>query len=350
MSRHRQRDDSERERADVPLLLRAAFEAHQVDSPRVREKVLTATWVLASGGQPATEPTPPTAPPRPRERRVPGLRTRWRPTLPTSARPRLVTIGALAAVVGVIGASVALASVGRGGSPAAVAGSSVNPGPPGTPAPTLAAAGTTPTSSATATAPAVTARPDDPTGAGQPSDVGSGDAVQATQVTGFPAGGQLVLPQPGTQDWVVFGPGYDGVVARSGTLLIPKIETNQLANVGSVVRYTSTSVSWTLGMLPWAQVSGYTERLRVPGGQAATLTVLRAASTGNFSLYLGAASGLRITVTSPGLQPSTIAVPPRSAAEVINLDLSGVSFLSSATLTLTGADGTPFTMIAAVLR
>jgi hypothetical protein len=334
----------------VPQQLKAAFDAHQVDPARLKEKVLTATWALAAGDRSADASA--AGAPSPRERRLAGRLASWRPTLPLPSRPRLVTVGALAAVAGVISVSASVALVGavRGGGAASLAagsstGSRVLVTPPATPAvPAPTATGPAPT-----TAPTGTDRSGDSgavLGAGQ---VGPGYAVQAVSVAGFPAGSELVLPQLGVVDWVVFGSGHNGVAAQA-PLLFPPIDTSRLGSVGSARWDSSTSVSWSYGMPPRPDGSHDSERLRIPGGRSGTLSVFRGASAGRLLLYVGGAPRLRVTVTSLGFTSSTFAVPLYSQAGVVSLDLSGLGFWSSATVTLTGDGDTAFTMIAAVLR
>jgi hypothetical protein len=266
-------------------------------------------------------------------------------------RPRLVTAGALAAVVGVIGISFAVAGSLQGSTgPTTVSAVSGDPlrnhlGP----TPSLAVASPTAVAPPSAPAPQVTSR----VGVLDESQTGEGYVVHGVSAEAVPWGTQIVLPEPTDVDWVVFGSDHGGVTARYAQVfpLFPPIDPSRVAGVGTARRDAATSVSWTKGMAPHGSGTDDTDRLHIPGGASATLGILRGSSVGRLRLYVGAGT-LRISVTTSqrGLAPSTITVSLGAAATgAVTLDLSGLPFWGTATVTLTGAGGSSFSLVAATL-
>ncbi|ADP78373.1 hypothetical protein [Pseudofrankia inefficax] len=350
---------------------------YSVDSASLRARVLTATTAaqrdLAAGKRAAD-----TA-----RRRS---RTRPRSTRPAAgpvsarsagahragaARPRLVTAGALAAVVSVIGVSAGIASVVQSQSkPSRVL---VTPAPralvtqPAAPLPAPATqAPDAPSATPSAGQSQSTADPTAANGSqsvastsqqrgaasGRGGQVPSGQdnrprAVRGWSVAPFRSGSELVLPDRNTTDWVVFGDGHGGVVARAA-IPFQLLDVSRIAGVGSAQRGYPTSVSWTWGT-PRPQGSHSTTRLRIPGGRSATIATYRGPHDGKLAFYVGGAASLRVTVSAAGLQSSTFTVALPSSTAVVTLDLGGLPYWTPATISISGAGGSSFSLAAAVL-
>jgi hypothetical protein len=348
---------------------------YSVDSASLRARVLTATTAaqrdLAAGKRAAD-----TARRRPRTRPH-STRPAGGPVSARSAgahrsgtaRPRLVTAGALAAVVSVIGVSAGIASVVQ--SPSKPSRVLVTPAPRALvtqPAAPLPAPATQAPDAPSATPSAGQSQPTaDPTAANgsqslastiQQRGTGSGRggqvpadnrprAARGWGVARFRSGSELVLPGRNTTDWVVFGDGHSGVTTRSA-IPFQLLDVSRIAGVGSAQRGYPTSVSWTWGT-PRPQGSHSTSRLRIPGGRSATITTYRGPHDGKLAFYVGGAGSLRVTVSAAGLQSSSFTVTLPSSTAVVTLDLGGLPYWTPATISISGGGGSSFSLAAAVL-
>jgi hypothetical protein len=353
-----------RQPADDDSHLAGAFETaladYSIDSASLRSRVLTGTAAasreIAAGKRPP-DPARRRARTRPHSTRPGGGRPGGVPSKRShrtgGARPRLVTVGALAAVVGVIGVSATIAGVMENGAKPSVSVSPTARGPSTpsvvSPADPATTDGTVTTASASESAlPSSTGTGGGPgrRGGAPPTQTPGTGAARAWSVDPVPSGSDLVLPDQGAADWMIFGDGYTFVRA---TVPFPLIDSTRLVGVGSVQRDYSTSESWTWGS-PWLTGSHYSSRLRIPGNRTATLTSFRGPYAGKLMLYVGGTAQLRVTVAASGLQSSVFTVTPPSTTAVITIDLGGLPYWTPATISVTGADGNSFSLASAVLH
>lgn len=418
-------DPSEAAGPSVHGLLRSSLQDGQqgaegeVSSAAIKSKMLTRMGAQSSTGRPnAAGSWPPTATPERRRTRRPaggpsaarrtGAAAVRRPCRVVRARPRLVSVGALAAMAGVIGAGAVITSTSHGGETVQVTATGELPTmrPPTTPSPTAGQA----SASAAAAAPSVSAPPSAPTasaathqettgttataspapgsgngngtnnggtggsGRGQTdgrssnggigrNDGGTGGqdghrggssrpaAARSATVTSLSRGDQLSLPGKGTADWVVFGGGYYGILSRAA-ISFPLIDTGRLVGVGSGKDGFDTSVSWVGGIPPFIQASKVNNRLVIPSGRSAVLTVYRGPLTGKLLVYFGGATRLSVRVKADGLQDSSywLRLSGSASSGFATIDLSGLPDWTPATIALAGSGDRPLSLSAAVLR
>jgi hypothetical protein len=356
-----------------------ALADYTVDSASLRARVLTGTGKAQrdlAAGQRTADTTRRRPRRRPHSSRPAAGPASGRPGgahRAGSGRPRLVTAGALAAVVSVIGVSAGIASVVQSESKPRVLMTPAPPGPITTPsvvpppaAPTSEAAvtasatpSTDPSQPTTDPAPDTRAASVPSTGSqrqgsrsGQGGQAPSGQsdrprAVRGWGVAPIRSGSDLVLPGRTTSDWVVFGEGHGGVAARAA-IPFQLLDVGRIAGVGTAQRGYPTSVSWVWGT-PRAQASHSTTRLRIPGNRTATMTTYRGSHGGRLALYLGGTSSLRVTVSAAGMQSSSFSVTLPSSTAVVTLDLSSLPYWTPATISAGGGGGSSFSLAAVVL-
>ena len=356
-----------------------ALETFVVDSGSLRSRILTGTAAaqrdLAAGKRP-----PDAARRRPRGRPHSARRDASRPGGPPApgphrarrARPGLVAASALAAVAGVIGVSAGLAGAFDGASSISgvamtTAASPTSPTePPVAPQPFAAAVDQTPTATPSpaqsqpvatlSTAVSVLSDPGSQrsttgtSGRGGRTPWDGGDAPRAVSgwtVAPVRSGSQLILPQKGTVDWVVFGEGHGGVAARAA-VPFQSIDVSGIAGAGSAQSGYPTSVSWSWGT-PRSSASHYTTRLRIPGGRPVSLASVRGPHAGKLILVVGSVSSLRVNVSANGMQSAGFTVRLPSSTAVVTVDLSNLPYWTPATISLAGDHGSSFSLAAAVL-
>ncbi|MBL7552386.1 hypothetical protein I6A60_31665 [Frankia sp. AgB1.9] len=348
---------------------------YSVDSASLRARVLTATTAAQrdlAAGKRAVDTARRRPRTRPHSTRPAGGPVSARSTgthRAGSARPRLVTAGALAAVVSVIGVSAGIASVVQSQSkpsrvlvtpaPRALVTQPAAPLPapatqaPDAPSATPSAGQNQPTADPTAangSQSLASTSQQRGTGSGRGGQVPTDNRPRAARGLGvvpFRSGSELVLPDRNTTDWVVFGDGHSGVVARAA-IPFQLLDVSRIAGVGSAQRGYPTSVSWTWGT-PRPQGSHSTSRLRIPGGRSATITTYRGPHDGKLAFYVGGAGSLRVTVSAAGLQSSSFTVALPSSTAVVTLDLGGLPYWTPATISISGGGGSSFSLAAAVL-
>lgn len=352
---------------------------YTVDSASLRARVLTGTTAAQrdlAAGKRAADAARRRPRSRPRSTRPAKGPASGRPGgahRAGSGRPRLVTAGALAAVVSVIGVSAGIATMVQSESKPRVLVTPAPPGPittapiaPPPAAPTSrapdspSATPSTDPSQPTSNPAPDTRSPSVPSTGSQRQGSGSGRGGQAPSgqsdrpravrgwgVAPVRSGSDLVLPGRTTSDWVVFGEGHGGVAARAA-IPFQLLDVSRIAGVGSAQRGYPTSVSWAWGT-PRPQASHSTTRLRIPGNRAATMTAYRGSHGGKLALYLGGTSSLRINVSAAGLQSSSFSVNLPSSTAVVTLDLSGLPYWTPATISVSGGGGSSFSLAAVVL-
>ncbi|MDT3441816.1 MULTISPECIES: hypothetical protein [unclassified Pseudofrankia] len=374
--------------------LKASLHEGDVSSAAIKSKMLTRMGTPSSAERPgAAGAWPPTAVPgrrharrraaAPATARRAGGSASTRPGQSRRRRPRLVSVGALAAVASVIGATAVIATVAHDnqpitvnaptGMPAELMGTTPSPATP-TPVPTSAAS----VESAPATPPSVTDEPPDTApvtapASSRPSNGGSLDrgdngserpAGQSGQVSQkyaargadadtLPREAQLVLPGRGVADWVVFGPGDGGVTSRAA-ISFPLIDARRLAGVGYARDGYDTRVSWSGGTPPRSHGTRVDDRLSIPNGRSAALTVYRGPYTGTLLVYLGGSTRLSVRVSAAGMLNSdyTLRLSGSNPFGVITIDLGDLPDWTPATVTVTGTSGdrSSLSLAAAVLR
>ncbi|ONH26208.1 hypothetical protein [Pseudofrankia asymbiotica] len=373
--------------------LKASLHEGDVSSAAIKSKMLTRMGTPSSTERPgAAGARPPMATPARRHARrraaAPATARRaggaasTRPGQPRRRRPRLVSVGTLAAVAGVLGATAVIAVTAYDkqpitvnaptGAPADLMGTTPSPAA-STPEPSsdtlVESAPATPPSTARvipdtapATAPA-TARPSNGGGpsrgdngsgrsGGQNGQVSQKHAARGAGADTLPRGAQLILPGRGVADWAVFGPGDGGVTSRAA-ISFPLIDTRRLAGVGSARDDYDTWVSWSGGTPPRSYGNRVDDRLSIPNGRSAALTVYRGPYSGKLLVYLGGSTRFSVRVSAAGMLSSdfTLRLSGSDPSGVITVDLGDLPAWTPATVSVTGTDGgRSFSLAAAVLR
>ncbi|OHV33009.1 MULTISPECIES: hypothetical protein [Pseudofrankia] len=378
--------------------LKASLHEGDVSSAAIKSKMLTRMVAQSAAERPGTAGTrPPTASPARRHARRPGAAASvprragvvgsTRPGQVRRTRPRLVSVGALAAVASVIGATAVIAASFHDNQPIMVNAPAGSPSPqsarttPSSATPSPVPTPTTPTDSASTSSssvavlvpetalvtPSASPRPR-PSNGGSPGTGGRGSdgwdgwggqhdqasqkhAARDADLDPLPRGARLYLPGRGVTDWVVFGSARSGIISRAD-ISFQLIDTRRLAGLGSTRGGFDTSVSWTGGTPPQRQGSRVNDRLVIPNGRSAAMTVYRGPYTGKLLVYLGGSTRISVRVSASGMQDSnyTLRLASSDSSGVITIDLGDLPDSTPATVTLTGAGDRSLSLAAAVLH